>query len=58
MSRYPYRWNYHSRDNGQWCRWSHVNVTEKLASSEDTRCPWECRNSKIEPAPAEDESTP
>lgn len=34
-------WNYHARDDGEWCRWSHCSVI-----TGDTRCPADCRASE------------
>lgn len=47
-----YRFNYHSNQLDDWCRWSHVKVTKKLAESDDTACPAGCPDSNIEKVPA------
>jgi hypothetical protein len=48
-----YRFNYHSNELGDWCPWSHVKVTQKLAESDDTACPAVCPDSNIEEVPAD-----
>ena len=36
---------------GHWCRWSLVNVSEKLANGDDRHCPDDCSTSDIEVDP-------
>jgi hypothetical protein len=46
-----YRWTDHRTDRNTWCRWSHVNVSARVATSADTRCPAGCSASSIEVDP-------
>jgi len=46
-----YQWNYHHNDLGDWCPWTYVQVSARLAGSDDPRCPAGCRDSTVEALP-------
>jgi hypothetical protein len=46
-----FRWNDHRNERGEGCRWSKCAVSDELAGSGDTRCPFGCTGSAIEPIP-------
>jgi hypothetical protein len=47
-----YRFTHHYNERGNWCRFSHVAVSERLAKSDDRRCGHGCPDSDIEEIPA------
>jgi hypothetical protein len=47
-----FRWNSHDVVPGAWCRWSLCAAPDRLAASDDKRCPDECPDSTIEEIPA------
>jgi hypothetical protein len=50
-----HRFTHHRNQLDDWCPWSHVKVSVKLARSDDTQCPAGCPASDIEEVPADEQ---
>jgi hypothetical protein len=49
-----HRFTYHSNQLDDWCPWSLVSISRRVAESDDTQCPAGCPGSAIEEVPADE----